>query len=96
MKIEYDTLPARLDFLLDEVGTGAVLKRMEDNAKAVYVNYVVRAGKEYIIAAMVKDHIRKGDKDSNRKSRYEFIEIGMEDLKEWLVLARGSDEVLDE
>jgi len=96
MAIENKTLPARLDKVIDDVGVGAVFKRLEDGAMGVFVDYCLLRDplSDCYVVAMVKKEFREGDELPKGVEDYEFVEVG--DEKGWLVLTPGGNEVLIE
>lgn len=88
-------LPVRLDRVIDDVGVGAFIKRLDDGKCAVIVDSVFTKGMgELYIAAMVTDKALERDSLPSEPADYFFIKI--KDDRDWLVFSLGCDEVLIE
>jgi len=85
--IEY-TLPCALEAALDDIGPGAMLKRLSDDARALYVDdgKSPRCG----IVVMAKAEYAKSEAlMTDTPEDYELTTIA--DPKDWIVLSLGGD-----
>lgn len=82
------TLPKRLDILINDVGSGAIIRHQTEDYNAVIVEYLPRQSK-FLAVKLVWD----GEGKLKKKHYKKFL---IEDDKEWMVLTLGSDYILGE
>ena len=85
-------LPCRLDRALDDIGVGAMLRNLEDDVRAIIIDWRLPGG--IPIAVRVTEKARRMDKLPSRPGHYEVFII--RDFKEWIVLTPGHDELFIE
>ena len=91
------SLPARLTEVVDEVGSGAYLKRMTDDVRAIVVDYVEGDGdRGSFIVAMVKKRFRKDVMEHLPTEPKDYVIEEITNTDEWIVLCAGNDFVLIE
>ncbi len=82
-------LPMRMTEVVDDISTGAFLKRMSDSACAIVVDYVETKGSGRWIIAMVKKEKLELDVLPSKPKDYVLCELTNTD--EWFVLHAGCD-----
>ncbi len=85
-------LPARMTEVVDDIGSGAFLKRMSDGAKAIVIDYVEIKGSGRWIVAMVKERFRDdADNDCTLSKPKDYVIRELANTDEWIVLHAGYD-----
>jgi len=90
------TLPCLLSKVRDNVGMGAMLKRITDDRKALVVDYNERSGC-WLVAFVSDKAVKRAEKRGklpNDLKDYKFYYIKND--CDWIVLTMGCDEVLVE
>ena len=86
-------LPSRMDVWLEELGLGAVVKRVQDDL----IGVVVDTSPRMIVAVVSPEKMAELESDDDKEPEmpqrpedYAFIDV-TDSMAEWLVLTKGSD-----
>ena len=80
------TVPCILDKILDKIGSGAIIKNIETDRKAIVVDFV---GQGFPLVCMYH-----GDEDESKEPTFQETDYKiskLSDLSEWIVLTMGQD-----
>jgi len=89
MEIPCLTPPCLLSKIIDDVGTGAIIKNTETNRKAIIIDFVEQGIPMVCIYC--------GDEDENKEPQFDENDYKIQklsNLKEWIVLTLGEDNLL--
>jgi hypothetical protein len=90
-------LPIGVRTILDDIGTGAILKHIRTGRRAVVIEYGERELSGWLTVCMVRDSTYRKERlnvDALGPNHFELTKI--RDFDEWIVLANGSNEILTE
>jgi len=87
-------LPGRLTELISDVGAGAFVKRMSDDAKGILVDFDVEQNQWLVVMAKRRFREDGGEKVLVPSKPNDYVVKCIKDSDEWLVLTDGGDFVL--